>query len=550
MDRYIDKIQETSPVFDLVVIGGGISGACVAYEAASRGLSVALFEKSDFGGATSAATSKLIHGGLRYLNYLEFGLVRESLRERRILEDIAPNLVYPLPFLIPNYGNLKSNKWIIKAGMLLYDLLSFDKGKTRHESKKLPHHQSLKKSQVLDIAPMLPAKGLTGGAVYYDCQSVAPERLTLAFVRSAAAYGAEVSNYSEVVQLEQEEGRFRTAIIKDSLNHREVKVRAQLFVNSGGPWAERIIKKLSGQETAHSVRMSEGIHLIGPQITRDHALVMLTPGGRHFFAIPWRGHSLYGTTDKDYHGSPDDYRVSKESIDEFIQEINSSFGKTILDYSNIVHAYGGLRPLTDTHTESTYKSSRKYEIIDGDDEGLPGLLTVEGGKYTTSRNLAQTTIKAIGKKLGKTLSRSRTGDASLVGCDIPGLTDFLSSRKEVYPDFEGNTLHTLATAYGTEMDKVIGIAKENPDWRVPLNADGEILAQVVFAVRQEMAVHLLDVLQRRTGLGTLGLPDDETLRKIGRTMAQELGWSAEQEAREIEIAKTTLSLPFREGAGS
>ncbi|MBR32098.1 MAG: glycerol-3-phosphate dehydrogenase [Spirochaetaceae bacterium] len=545
MNRYIDTIQAESPLFDVVVIGGGISGACVAYEAASRGLSVALFEKSDFGGATSAATSKLIHGGLRYLNYLEFGLVRESLRERRILEDIAPNLVYPLPFLIPNYGNLKSNKWIIKAGMLLYDLLSFDKGKTRHSSKKLPHHQSLKKGQVLDIAPMLPPDGLTGGAVYYDCQSIAPERLTLAFVRSAEAYGAEVSNYSEVVHLEKVDGRFRTAIIKDSLKNREVRIHGKLFVNSGGPWAERIIKKVSGQETSHSVRMSEGIHLIGPQITRDHALVMLTPGGRHFFAIPWRGHSLYGTTDRDYQGSPDDYHVSRESIDEFIEEINSSFGKTILDYSNIVHAYGGLRPLTDTHTESTYKSSRKYEIIDGEEEGLPGLLTVEGGKYTTSRNLAQTTIKAIGKKLKITLSRSRTAHAPLVGCDIPQLTDFLSTRKEVYPDMESSTLHTLATIYGTEMDAVIQIARQKPEWKEPLNKDGEILAQVVFAVRNEMAVHLLDVLQRRTGLGTLGLPNDETLQKIADTMAVELGWNQQQISKEIEIAKNYLRLPFR-----
>ncbi|MEQ8353161.1 MAG: glycerol-3-phosphate dehydrogenase/oxidase [Leptospiraceae bacterium] len=545
MKRYIETVEgQSSEEFDLVIIGGGISGACVAYEAASRGLSVALFEKSDFGGATSAATSKLIHGGLRYLNYLEFGLVRESLRERRILEDIAPNLVYPLPFLIPNYGNLKSNRWIIKAGMLLYDLLSFDKGHTRHQSKKLPHHRSLKKSRVLEIAPMLPAQGLTGGAVYYDCQSIAPERLTLAFIKSAAAFGARVSNYSEVIHLEKENNRFRWATIKDSISGREIRIKANLFVNSGGPWAERIIKKVSGQQTAHSVRMSEGIHIIGPQVTRDHALVMLTPGGRHFFAIPWRGHSLFGTTDKGYQGNPDDYQVSKDSIDEFIEEINSSFEKPILDYSNIVHAYGGLRPLTDTHTESTYKSSRKYEIIDGEKEGLAGLLTVEGGKYTTSRNLAQSTLKFIAKKLKIRLPGSETARRPLVGCDIPALTDFLSSRREVYPDFEGNTLHSLATSYGTEMEEVIQLAREKPEWKESLNADGELLAQVVYAVRKEMAVHLLDVLQRRTGLGTLGLPDSQKLEKIAETMASELGWSGEQTSSELELAKKKLSLPF------
>ncbi|MCB1169317.1 MAG: glycerol-3-phosphate dehydrogenase/oxidase [Leptospiraceae bacterium] len=544
MERFIEQISEETAEFDVVVIGGGISGSCVAYEAASRGLSVALFEKSDFGGATSAATSKLIHGGLRYLNYLEFGLVRESLRERRILEDIAPNLVYPLPFLIPNYGNLKSNKWIIKAGMILYDMLSFDKGHTRHSSKKLPHHRSLKKDRVLDIAPDLPPDGLTGGAVYYDCQSLAPERLTLAFLKSAVEFGAKVSNYSEAVQLEKEDGRFRVAVMKDLVSGEEKRIRARLFINSGGPWAERIIKKLSGQETSHGVRMSEGIHIIGPQLTRDHALVLLTPGGRHFFAIPWRGYSLYGTTDKDYQGSPDEYRVSAASIDEFIEEINGTFGKTMVSRETIVHAYGGLRPLTDTHTESSYKSSRKYEIIDGEEEGLPGLLTVEGGKYTTSRNLAESTIKVIAKKLGLKVSRSRTANLPLKGCDIPGLTDYLASRKEVYPEFEASTLHTLATLYGTEMEDVITIAREKPEWARPLNNDGEILAQVIFAVRHEMAVHLLDVLQRRTGLGTLGLPSLDILEQIAGAMQSELGWSDAQRKKEIEQARDRLKLPF------
>ncbi|MBU44901.1 MAG: glycerol-3-phosphate dehydrogenase [Spirochaetaceae bacterium] len=543
MKRFIENTVEGEE-FDLVIIGGGITGACIAYEGASRGLKVALFEKGDFGGATSAATSKLIHGGLRYLNYLEFGLVRESLRERRILEDIAPNLVYPLPFLIPNYGNLKSNKWIIKAGMILYDLLSFDKGHTRHKSKKLPHHRSLKKSEVLQIAPLLPPEGLTGGAVYYDCQSVAPERLTLSFIKSATAFGAQPSNYAEVVHLEKEQGRFRTATVKDCISGKTVNVRGRLFINSGGPWAERIIKKLSGQETAHSVRMSEGIHIIGPQITKDHALVLLTPGGRHFFAIPWRGYSLYGTTDKDYQGSPDQYRVSKESIDEFVEEINSTLKEKLLDYSNIVHAYGGLRPLTDTHTESSYKSSRKYEIIDGEKEGLAGLITVEGGKYTTSRNLAQSALKVIGKKLGRKLPPSRTARLPLVGSDMPGLTDYLASRKEVYPEFASNTLHTLSVNYGTEMEKIVELSQQNPEWKETLNDDGEILGQVVFAVREEMAVRLLDVLQRRTGLGTLGMPGDDALEKIAGCMARELGWDENQKKEEIRSAVEKLKLPF------
>jgi len=184
--------------FDLIVVGGGITGACVAYDAAGRGLKVALLEKKDFGWATSAATSKLIHGGLRYLANLEIGLVRESLRERRILENIAPNFVYPLPFLVPTYEGRKSNKWLIETGMILYDILSFDKGKTWDKAKKIPGHQSLSREEALREEPNLREEGLTGAAVYYDCQSICPERLTLAFVKSAEKSGAQVANRAEV----------------------------------------------------------------------------------------------------------------------------------------------------------------------------------------------------------------------------------------------------------------------------------------------------------------------------------------------------------------
>ncbi|MCB1303285.1 MAG: glycerol-3-phosphate dehydrogenase/oxidase [Leptospiraceae bacterium] len=541
MERYIEK--PTNESFDVVVVGGGISGACVAYEAASRGLKVALFEKGDFGGATSAATSKLIHGGLRYLNYLEFGLVRESLRERRILEDIAPNLVYPLPFLIPNYGGLKSNRWIIKAGMILYDLLSFDKARTKHSSKRLPNHRMVSKKGALELAPMLPEKGLTGGAIYYDCQSMAPERLTLAFIKSAAAFGAKVSNYAEVVGMEQRQGKITGAVVKDVLTGKKKRIQASLFINSGGPWADRIIKRLSGEESSHSVRMSEGIHIIGPALSHTHALVLLTPGGRHFFAIPWRGKSLYGTTDKDYQGNPDDYRVTRSSIEEFIEEINSTLGRTVIDYKSIVHAYGGLRPLTDTHTESSYKSSRKYEIFDGASEGLDGLITVEGGKYTTSRNLAESVLSVIEKKLGRKLPTSKTSSRPLFGSNIDSLTEFMQTRQNVHQGMDAKTLDWLAVNYGTEMDAIVQIAADNPALSQVLDKDGEILAQVVYAARFEMARKLSDVLQRRTGLGTLGMPSTSVINKVAAIMQKQLKWSAAKVRAEIKEATEALRLP-------
>lgn len=542
MKRYIEHPEVRS--FDLIVVGGGISGACVAYEAASRGLRVALFEKSDFGGATSAATSKLIHGGLRYLSYLEFALVRESLRERRILEDIAPNFVYPLPFLIPAYPGLSSNRWVLKLGMILYDLLSLDKGHTRDPSKKLATHHSLSKEEVVRIAPLLDNPKLKGGHVYYDCQSLFPERLTLAFIKSAVACGARVSNYAEVQDfIHGTDGRIAGIIAKDRLTGKTTAVRGSVVVNSGGPWAGTLLDTAAGKKSEHGIKMSEGIHIIVPSLTKDHALVLQTPAKRHFFIIPWRGKSLIGTTDKEYKGNPDEYRVTRASIEEFLTEINGTFGKEVIRYQDIIHAYGGLRPLTDTHTEGTYSSSRRYEIFDGEEEGTPGLITVEGGKYTTSRNLAESVLAVVDKHLDRTLQPSQTRVRPLYGSEMKDLGTFLQGAIKNNPDFTAGTITYLVHCYGTDYTRVLDIARESPNLARPMNPDGEILAEVIHAIREEMAITLLDIVTRRTGFATMGLPEDGLFREIAAVAAKELRWDQAKTTAEMEEVRRRLAIP-------
>jgi len=542
MKRYIEQPEDRN--FDLVIVGGGISGACIAYEAASRGLSVALFEKSDFGGATSAATSKLIHGGLRYLSYFELGIVRESLRERRILEDMAPNFVYPLPFLIPAYRGLSSNRWVLKLGMILYDLLSLDKSHTHDRSKKLPVHHSLSKEEVVKIAPLLAKDSLTGGHVYYDCQSFFPERLTLAFIKSAAAYGAQVSNYTEVTEfMHGTEGRIVGIVVRDRLTGKQLKVRGSLVINSGGPWAGKLLDNAAQKQSPHGIRMSEGIHIITPPLSHDHALVLQTPNKRHFFIIPWRGKSLIGTTDREYEGRPDEYRVTRPRIEEFVSEINGTFGKEVIRYKDIIHAYGGLRPLTDTHTENTYSSSRRYEIFDGARENLPGLITVEGGKYTTSRNLAASVMKVVQKNLGRKLPTSITRERPLFGSEMRNLDDFIAGAVHNNQDFPAGTVRFLARCYGTEYTKVLDIARATPALAKPVNPDGEILAEVAYAVREEMTFTLVDVLTHRTALGTLGLPEDGLLRDVAALMARELNWDHNKTKDEMNCARQRLTVP-------
>lgn len=543
MKRFLETYKDAS--FDVVIIGGGITGAAVAHNAASKGLRVALLEKKDFGWATSAATSKLIHGGLRYLQNLEFGLVRESLKERRILENIAPNLVYPIPFLVPAYRDPKRSKWVLRAGLSLYDMLAFDKGWTWDRSQKIRCHQWVSKKKILKMEPLVRSQGMTGGSIYYDCQCIYPERLTLAFVKSAVKAGAQAANYACVKGFNFSDGRRVIGVqVEDLLNGKTVDVNGALVVNCGGPWADLILQMAGTTgEKKHQIKRSEGIHILTRKLKSKHAIVMWTPAGRHFFMVPWRGLQMIGTTDNEYVGDPDNYRVTRESIEELIRDTNESIGDGSLTYEDVLFAYGGMRPLVDTETKGTYESSRKYEIYDNAGDGLDGLITVEGGKYTTSRHLALNVGEMIERKLNQDLGKTRTHETFLAGCDIPDMGAFFGSLKREYDDFSKATLEYVGRNYGTESGDVFHQARKDRDLAEVLNPEGQILASVVHAVQKEMAVTLKDVLFRRTGLGNVGHPGREVLQKVADIAAKELQWDASRSAKELELAEEALRLP-------
>ncbi|MCU0844945.1 MAG: glycerol-3-phosphate dehydrogenase/oxidase [Spirochaetes bacterium] len=544
MKRFIETYKDQK--FDVIVIGGGITGASVAYEAASRGLSVALFEKKDFSWATSAATSKMIHGGLRYLANGEFGLVRESLRERRVMENIAPNFVYPMSVMILHRAApFKNRKWIVKIGMVLYDLLSYDKSFTWDRSKRIPMHKTISKEMVLLLEPGVPPEGLTGASVYYDCESIFPERLTLAFIKSAVAYGARVSNYCAVEGfLSDGKHNIKGVKVRDLLSDKISSVRGDVTINCAGPWADLVLGMAGSGSNAASLRRSEGIHIITSKklISGRYTVGAVTHSGR-FFLSPWRGHTLIGTTDKPYNGDPDRYRVTRAGITELIGHVNDAFGEGSLEYADVKHAYGGLRPLVEDQTEETYSSSRKYEIYDNMKDGIEGLVTVEGGKYTTSRNLAEQCVKIIERKLGRKGTRSITKNHYLHGCAIKDIEVFLERAKNDNRDFGAPTLDYLARHYGTEYGEVLKIAREDEELSRSVNTDGEILAQVVYALRHEMARTLPDILMRRTGMGTLGHPGNDVLEKAARIAAGELNWDRGRMEREIAAVSEILTLP-------
>lgn len=543
MKRFIENYADA--VFDLIIIGGGITGAAVAYDAAGRGLSVALLEKDDFGWATSAATSKLIHGGLRYLQNLEFNLVRESLRERRIMENIAPNLIYPIQFLVPAYNDLKRNKWILRAGLTVYDILSFDRGMTWDRSKKIPHHQWVSKEKILDMEPEVRTRGLTGGSIYYDCQSIYPERLTLAFIKSAVSHGAQVANYAKVVDfLFSDQQKVQGVKVEDRLSGKTLEIKGSLVINCGGPWAD-IILNLADKSgnSKHRIKRSEGIHIITKKFKTRHAVVMWTPAGRHFFTIPWRGYQLTGTTDKEYIGNPDDYKVSKKSIEALIKDTNDSIGDRNMKYENVKFAFGGLRPLVDKQTEGTYESSRKYEIYDNASVGFDGLITVEGGKYTTSRHLAESVLEMVQKKLNRTPVGSMTEKELLYGCDIKDMEAFMSDLVKTHKDFDPMTVEYVGRNYGTESKAVFDLARKHKDLSEVVCEDGQILSSVVYAARQESARTLNDIIFRRTGIGNIGHPGKDVLQKVAGIAAKELKWNEKKVEQELSIADAALQIP-------
>jgi glycerol-3-phosphate dehydrogenase len=538
MIRDLEKMKST--LYDVLIIGGGISGACVAWDATLRGLKVALVEKKDFSWATSAATSKLIHGGLRYLKNMEVGLVRESLQERRLLEVIAPHLVYPLPFVLPAYGRGMQGLRAITAAMILYDTLAYDKKWLDDEDKKIPSHEKLSIEETLETEPGVNTKNLKGAVIYHDCQMYSPERLVLEFILAADEYGAYIANYASVEKLNINQNAVEGAHVKDLLTGKEYDIRAKVTINAAGPWADRVLNLLHGK-TQHSLIRSKGIHIITRLLTKEKGVVLQTPEGRHFFVLPWRGHSLIGTTDVIYKGDPDACKVTETDIAALIKEVNDSYPSANLKREDVLYFYSGLRPIVEKDTSveiDVYDASRKYEIYDHEkDDRIQGFITVVGGKYTTSRNLAKKLVDTVFEKLKRTPVPCLTHTTPLYGGEIGRYASFVNraSIRGNKLGFNDETIKNLCRNYGSRYRDVLDIAGEKKAYSKEICEQyPDLFAEVVYSVRAEMAMKLSDVLFRRTGLGTLGNPGHDVIEKVADVMGDELNWSRSRKKTEIE----------------
>jgi glycerol-3-phosphate dehydrogenase len=519
MQRALTRLS--SEHFDCLIVGGGATGCFTARDAARRGLSVALVEANDFASATSAHSSRLAHGGLRYLRNLEIGLVRESLRERGTLLKIAPHLVRPLPFLLPVAGLGERLK--LAAGLTLYDLLA---------GRQLPSHRWLKRDAALEREPVLadgksPAR-LRGAFEYHDAQMYSPERIALENLIDADVHGAAIANHLACEGLLMRSGKVEGASVRDTLSGETFDIRARTVVVAAGPWADLFLEKVTGRASAHKLVRSKGIHLLVPLVSRS--ALAIEAGNGHLFALPWRGHTLLATTDTPFTGDPATVAVEESDIDALLGQFNKYLPAAALTRGHVQAFYAGLRPLVaDGKDAGTYNLSRRAQLVDHAGEGLGGVFSALGGKWTTSRALAQTVTDALAARLGKKTQRCTTAAVPLPGGRFDDFDLMLRGFNKTWPGI--SALRPMAHMLGARLPEALKGARLAD--LIPFNESGDTPAQVAFSLRHEMALTLEDMVMRRTSVGQFGPPAQAVLENIAARMAAHLGWDAARQAHEI-----------------
>ena len=476
---------------DLLVIGGGITGAGIARDAALRGIRVALVEARDFGSGTSSRSSRLIHGGLRYLEQGRLRLVLESLRERAILLRLAPHLVRPLPFVLPFFRGDRVPGWKARLGLTLYDLLA-GRGNVRR-------HRTLGKRGLLEIEPLLRDRGLTGGALYHDAQCD-DARLTLGVARAAASAGALLANYTRVLTLQFEAGRVAGARVRDELSGEELAIGARVVINAAGPWCDAI-RRLEDPAAPPLLRPTKGSHLVVPRarLGNRHAVIFTSPlDGRVMFILPWGDWTYSGTTDTDSPPDPDRAVADAADVVYLLRSANAIFPAAHLTEDDVVASWSGLRPLLAAEPSAPASQlSREHRIV----TGAAGMLTIAGGKLTTFRPMARAVVDQAARLLGQ---RSPEGRALSERVPLPGgeARSFDSFRA---PGLELGlpeaTVEYLLRQYGAEVPALYALCRQFPELKDPLHSEHPAIgAQVPFAVQREFARTAQDILERRTRL--------------------------------------------------
>ena len=510
--------------YDLVVIGGGINGAGIARDAAERGLSVLLLEKNDFSSGTSSWSSRLIHGGLRYLEYAEFPLVFESLRERRILQKIAPHLVRRLPLTVPVYESGRRGMMLIRLGMIFYDLLSI--------GKVVPRHRMLNREAIMKSVPGLNANGLRGGARYFDAQVMFAERLVMENIIAAQESGAVVRNYSPVIGITVAKNTTRSVQYIDFQTGVETEVSATVVVNAAGPWVDRVLGTVN-REMPEFMGGTKGSHIVVPRFDgapKDAIYAETVVDARPFFIIPWNDQVLIGTTDIRYSGDPGELTASDEEVEYLLDETNRLFPGASLEKAHINFAYAGIRPLPKQEDGPESAITRKH-IIKKHRVLARGLVSIIGGKLTTYRNLAEQTVDYADRKNGSKGSACQTRTTPL-----PGGSGIDDARKALSRAglLSRRGQQRLLRTYGGRAAVILDLAAQSPEMTRCLDDKRElIVAEVVHTIRNEFAVTLADIFHRRMMIGLSSDQGRSLAEPIAEIAATECNWTGRERKQQL-----------------
>ncbi|MGD1895793.1 MAG: glycerol-3-phosphate dehydrogenase/oxidase [Phormidesmis sp.] len=544
-----DLVALSNQVFDLLVIGGGMYGACVAWEAILRGLSVALVEQSDFASGTSANSLKVIHGGLRYLQTADFPRMRQSIKERQTLMRIAPHLVHPMPVLVPTYGHSLKGKEAMMVALKMNDMISGDRNLPLSDPQKhIPPGELVSKSDCLQLLPDLPTQNLTGAARFYDAQVYNSEQLVLSFIQSAAQRGAQIANYVRVVDFKSQHSRVTGAFAEDALTGDRFEIQSKNIINASGPWVDQLIARAKGT-VAPQQKLAKAMNLVTRPLfgARQDCAVGITgraPGSRLFFIAPWRGRSLVGT----WYG-PDNEAIkppkaTSAEIAHFLTEINQSYPTFDLTIDDVAWVHAGLLPSDGISAKSgDMKLAKHFELIDHKQDDFAGLLSVKGVKYTTARDVARRAVNWVFRDRGQMPEKSCSHAEPIYGGHIDRFTPFMAAAISRHAGkVSAKDITRLVKTYGSEY---LAVLKYLTPSTLPASnsthdmhpAPDILAAEVRYHIANTMPQTLSDIVFRRTELGSAGRPSDEALDLCAQIMSERLGWSPEKQRLEIAQVK-------------
>lgn len=553
-----DLIALARGEFDLLVVGGGIFGAAAALDAAQRGLEVALVERGDFCGATSAHSFKMIHGGMRYLQHADVPRIRQSARARAAFLRTAPHLAHPLPIVVPTYGWGMKGKPVLRLGFAAYDLLTADRNRgIADPSRRIPNGWFLSRAEVLRDYPGLEPRGLTGAGVFCDGQMRNPPRLVLAYVQSAATLGAACANYVEATALLRRGDRVTGVAARDRLTGERFDIRARMVLNAAGPYAERLLEGSLGRGLTPPTPFSRDAYfvvarrLIGgeraltvPALTSDPDAV-LSRGARHLFLVPWQGATLVGVWHKVYRGDPDRYEITEPELEAWIAEINQAYGGLGLTLGDVALGSAGLVPFGENDPEARHlRYAHRSRLVDhAKERGLEGLITLVGVRYTTGPVEAVGAVDLACRRLGRQAAPSRLEAEPLRGGRFAGFEALVAEvRRSLPPEMGEASARAIAHNHGSAFGEILTLLEERPAWRAPLGGGRALAAEIAHAARSEMAMTLADAVFRRTELCATGHPGEAALEAAARIMAEAHGWRPARVEAELDDVRRRLRL--------